>query len=81
MKHPPLPKNLQTAVDDARVAQGMEKALGGGRSLVELTLRSQAEREHREQRHRKAGSYTLAEKYDLLDLFPPTVTIMMKGPA
>lgn len=72
MKQPRLPKRLQTEVDDARIAQQMEDALHRPRPQDQLIL-ERAKALYEQQKYRKAGSYTLAEKYNLLDIFPPTV--------
>ena len=80
-KPPPLPASLQRVVDEAREAQSMEDSLRGPLRLQDQLLRIRAQRAFEAQKYRKAGSYTLAEKYKLLDIYPPTVVLTDTKPA
>jgi hypothetical protein len=79
-KQPQLPVELQQVVDEARAAQSMEESLRGPLSLKDAMRDIRAKRAREEQKFRKANSYTLAEKYNLLDLFPPTVIVSETKP-
>lgn len=52
---------------DELLAEGMERSLLRERPLNDLLIENYARRD----RYKKAGSYTLAEKYGLLDIYPP----------
>lgn len=80
MKQPvKVPKSLATYAEEARAANKMGDALltsdGDQTYTTYARLQQTWEQAHRAERFRKANSYTLAEKYNLLDLFPPTVTV------
>lgn len=75
-RRPKLPEPLEPLIEEMRQAECMERALSSSdQRLQALLLKARIEREHRYQRHRKAGSYTLAEKYGLLDVFPDVVIV------
>lgn len=72
-----LPKLLEAVAEEARAAEGMEAAMRSRNEVVrQVILKVRIDKEYKAQRHRKAGSYTLAEKYGLLDVFPPTVVLV-----
>jgi hypothetical protein len=76
MAQPPVPKVLEEFVEEARAADSMEHTLAAADiRLQALLIKNRIERAYREQRVQKSGSYTLAEKYKLLDVFPPVVIL------